>query len=69
MIRAMEDNAVKGLVKALVDSTGRVNPLTLDWNDQRNAGLVGSETDLVYAFQDLQTLREEYCEFTIPHTY
>jgi len=69
MIRAMEDNAVKSLVKAFVDSTSRVNPLTIDWNDNRNAELVGSDADLVYAFQDLQNLRDEYCEFIILYNY
>jgi hypothetical protein len=65
MIGAMEDNAVKNLVNVFLNSTNQVNPLKIDWNEERNAELVGDDPDLVYAFQDFQELRDEYCKMLI----
>lgn len=59
-ITAMESSAVNALVDLFQKSTNGLNPLTIDWGEQRNWDLLGADPDMIYAMQDLQDLAQEY---------
>ena len=63
LCESMEKRSVLVLAEAFKQSTGGLNPLILDWEKQENWALIENDTIIVEAFQNLQALSQDYCEY------